>query len=372
MSDKQCKGCGEKLQSEDKNLKGYVPFEKLLLQDNLICQNCFRLKNYGKIPEETMSKKEYKDVAIASIKEADIVLGIFDAVDIESSMVTEILDLLDEKESIVVLNKIDLLEKNYTMPEISSWFRKKIIENNIFPQSFCFVSSKTNEGINGILHKIKDICGKKQVKVCVLGASNVGKSSLLNRLIGSNKLTTSKYSGTTKRSIKTTVKYKDIKITFIDTPGIVPEGRMNEMLPKDKAVLLLNSKSVQKNKVRLNEGQYLTFSNLIYIKVENKCELDCYASKNIQFHVTNKQKVDELMTNGFFTLLSKEETDEYYNHKFVIDKISLTRDDALDILGLGYVEANSSVTLSIKHPEEVKVIVREKIKYANKRQDEML
>lgn len=78
-------------------------------------------------------------------------------------MVPSILDLLDEKDNIVILNKLDILEPYYTKPSISAWFRELIIENNIFPQSFCYVSAKNKDGINGILHKIKDYAGDKKI-----------------------------------------------------------------------------------------------------------------------------------------------------------------------------------------------------------------
>ena len=43
---KKCSGCGIELQFEDKNKEGYVPEEKFITQDNLLCQRCFKIKNY--------------------------------------------------------------------------------------------------------------------------------------------------------------------------------------------------------------------------------------------------------------------------------------------------------------------------------------
>lgn len=373
MSEKLCIGCGEKLQSDNINEKGYVPFEKLLLSENLICRNCFRLKNYGEVPKELNDKNEYMKIVKESIKKADLILAIFDIVDISSSMVPEILDLLDEKDSIVVLNKIDMLEKYYTLAEISAWFRGQIIENNVSVQSFCYVSAKTKEGINGILHKIKSyINPKKEVKVCVLGASNVGKSSILNRLIGENKLTTSKYSGTTKKNVKTTLRYKDIKISFIDTPGIVPDNRMYEFLPSEKSVLLLSNKKVQKNKIKINANQYLMLENLIYMKINEKCDINCYISKNIQVHVTNENKVKELLNNGFFTLLNQNEANDYLKNEFITEDFEVSRDETLDIQGLGYIEVNKNIVFTLTYPKGLAIVVRNSIKNANRRQDEYL
>lgn len=372
MIKKICKGCGEVLQSEDKNKKAYIPFEKLLLGDNLICRQCFRLKNYGEVPKELSDKQEYVRIVKESIKKADYILAIFDATDIEASMQHEILDLLESKESIVVLNKIDLLEKYYSLVEISAWFRRKIIENNIFPQSFCFVSSKKNEGIKGILHKIKSLSSKKELKICVIGASNVGKSSVLNRLIGSDRLTTSKYSGTTKKNISTTIKYKDIKITFIDTPGIVPENRLTELVDPAKAVLLMPNKKLKETNLTINENQILFFDSLLYLKVKNKAKIRVLCSKNVQIHVSNEKKIKTLLEGDFFDFFTKEERKKYLEQEFVTESISLTKIDSLDIQGLGFLEADARLELDITYPQKLGICVRESMKFANKRQDDIL
>ena len=44
---KKCAGCGIELQFEDKNREGYVPEEKFMTEENLLCQRCYKIKNYG-------------------------------------------------------------------------------------------------------------------------------------------------------------------------------------------------------------------------------------------------------------------------------------------------------------------------------------
>ena len=41
----KCIGCGAELQSNDKNLKGYIPLEK---SDAIYCERCFRIQHYNK------------------------------------------------------------------------------------------------------------------------------------------------------------------------------------------------------------------------------------------------------------------------------------------------------------------------------------
>ena len=47
MLKKKCIGCGVELQFEDKTKEGYVPEEKFVTEENLLCQRCFKIKNYG-------------------------------------------------------------------------------------------------------------------------------------------------------------------------------------------------------------------------------------------------------------------------------------------------------------------------------------
>jgi len=65
-----------------------------------------------------------------------------------------------------------------------------------------------------------------QMKVAIIGRVNVGKSSLLNALLGEDRSVVSSVAGTTIDPIDETVEYADKKITFIDTAGIRKRGKI--------------------------------------------------------------------------------------------------------------------------------------------------
>lgn len=65
-----------------------------------------------------------------------------------------------------------------------------------------------------------------QMKVAIIGRVNVGKSSLLNALLGEDRSVVSSVAGTTIDPIDETVEYNDKKITFIDTAGIRKRGKI--------------------------------------------------------------------------------------------------------------------------------------------------
>jgi GTP-binding protein len=68
--------------------------------------------------------------------------------------------------------------------------------------------------------------GDDAVKIAIVGKPNVGKSSLLNRLIGEQRAIVSDIPGTTRDAIDTHLIYQDVPITLIDTAGIRKRGRI--------------------------------------------------------------------------------------------------------------------------------------------------
>ena len=64
------------------------------------------------------------------------------------------------------------------------------------------------------------------IKIAIIGRTNVGKSSLLNALLGEERSVVSSVAGTTIDPIDETVTYKDKQITFVDTAGLRRRGKI--------------------------------------------------------------------------------------------------------------------------------------------------
>ena len=68
------------------------------------------------------------------------------------------------------------------------------------------------------------------IKIALIGKPNVGKSSLINRIIGSNRNIVSSIAGTTRDAVDTPIENKYGKYTFIDTAGIRKKSKINERI----------------------------------------------------------------------------------------------------------------------------------------------
>ena len=88
----------------------------------------------------------------------------------------------------------------------------------------------------------------KNIKVSIIGKVNVGKSSLLNGLIGEERSIVSDVDGTTIDPIDETMVYKDKVITFVDTAGVRRRSRIKDI---EKYALMRTEKNLQETDIAL-------------------------------------------------------------------------------------------------------------------------
>lgn len=69
-------------------------------------------------------------------------------------------------------------------------------------------------------------------KIAIVGKPNVGKSSLINKLLGENRVIVSDIAGTTRDAIDTTVTYHKKEYTFIDTAGLRRKNKIRDELER--------------------------------------------------------------------------------------------------------------------------------------------
>jgi ribosome biogenesis GTPase A len=154
------------------------------------------------------------------IKYLDVILEVRDARLPIISHNDDLEALLVRKPQLIVLNKVDLAEPQLTKAWVS-WFGKlsaPVIE----------VNGKNGFGMDKIWKLIPQIVSVNKIRavirVGVVGIPNVGKSTILNRLIGNNSVKTGNRPGITRG--KQWIRSNGLEI--LDTPGLLPPKITNQ------------------------------------------------------------------------------------------------------------------------------------------------
>ena len=87
------------------------------------------------------------------------------------------------------------------------------------------------------------------VKIAIVGKPNAGKSSLLNRLAGSERAIVSPIPGTTRDAIDTQIVYEDLPVTLIDTAGIRRRGKVEPGV--EKYSVIRSMRAIERSDVAL-------------------------------------------------------------------------------------------------------------------------
>ena len=175
--------------------------------------------------------KEQTDLAI---DEADSLLFVVDAIDGLLPTDKEIAQSLrkQNKNITLLINKAD----NPKLEESSAEFINLGFKQTIF------LSASHNKGFSELRELLSEyddsepnqdsIYDSDSVKISIIGRPNAGKSTLVNALIGEDRLVVSSESGTTRDSIDVPLEFKNKKITLIDTAGMRRKRSIKEETEK--------------------------------------------------------------------------------------------------------------------------------------------
>ncbi len=192
-----------------------------------------------------------------AIDEANALILLFDGIQGLTPDDLELLQLVrkSQKPFVAVVNKIDSKERLSNLNDFYETGQENLID----------VSAKTGRGIKKLveeLGRIFDLCAGKgkdhkettkeqekfydkeltPIRVSIIGRPNVGKSSILNRLVGQPRMVVSDIPGTTRDAIDCLVEPPEsTPIIFVDTAGIRRKSRVKNKIEKFSAIKSLDS-----------------------------------------------------------------------------------------------------------------------------------
>ncbi len=184
---------------------------------------------------------ESQDIIIKSMREqaqiamdtADVIMFL---VDVRQGLVDadhKVADMLrrSHKPVVLVVNKVDSFDK--FMPDVYEFYNLGL--GDPFP-----ISAASQLGLGDMLdgvvshftEEMKESEEDERPKIAIIGKPNVGKSSIINKLLGEDRVIVSDIAGTTRDAIDTVVTRNDREYVFIDTAGLRRKNKIKEEIER--------------------------------------------------------------------------------------------------------------------------------------------
>lgn len=182
-----------------------------------------------------------RDIILKSMREqAEIAISTADVImfltDVRQGLVDadgKVADMLRRsgKPVVLVVNKVDSFEK--FMPDVYEFYNLGL--GDPMP-----VSAASQLGIGDMLDEVvkyfegngEDEDEDERPRIAIIGKPNVGKSSIINKLIGEERVIVSDIAGTTRDAIDTAIKRNGTEYVFIDTAGLRRKNKIKEEIER--------------------------------------------------------------------------------------------------------------------------------------------
>ena len=358
-------GCGVAIQTENRDELGYAP-PSSLKREEVVCQRCFRLKHYNEVQDVSLTDQDFLNILNELGHTDSLIVKIIDIFDFNGSWLTGLPRFVGNNPILLIGNKVDLLPKSIKPSKLIHWMKAQAKELGLKPIDVLLVSSSTGLHIQEAVAQIERY--RKGKDVYVVGCTNVGKSTFINRIIkdvagGEDVITTSHFPGTTLDMIE--IPLDDGK-ALIDTPGIINHHQMAHFVDKEDLRLITPKSEIKPRVFQLNEEQTLFFGGLArfdYIKGGRRSFI-CYLANEIKIHRTKLENADSLYENHVGEMLQPPRKDDLDQFPPLVRHEFMLKEGEMDVVfsGLGWVTVNDpGAKVAAYVPKGVNVMLRKSL-----------
>ncbi len=211
-----------------------VTRDRIYADVNWLNYNFTMIDTGGIEPEsDDILLKSMRQQAEVAMLTADVIIFL---VDVKQGLVDsdgKVADMLRkcQKPVVLVVNKVDNFDKY--MPDVYEFYNLGLGDPiPISAASQLGIGDMLDEVVSHFVMDEKDNEEDDRPKVAIIGKPNVGKSSIINKLLGEERVIVSDIAGTTRDAIDTVVKRDDKEYIFIDTAGLRRKSKVKEELER--------------------------------------------------------------------------------------------------------------------------------------------
>jgi GTP-binding protein len=191
----------------------------------------FTLIDTGGIEPESdnIILKSMREQVEIAIETADVILFM---TDVRQGMVDDdakVADMLrrSKKPIVLVVNKVDSFEK--FMPDVYEFYNLGLGDPHpISGSSRLGIGDMLDEVVSHFNESAKDDTEDERPRIAIIGKPNVGKSSIINKLLGEDRVIVSDIAGTTRDAVDTEIVRNGREYVFIDTAGLRRKSKIKE------------------------------------------------------------------------------------------------------------------------------------------------
>jgi len=309
----KCTGCGVEIDS-----------------DKTLCERCFRIIHYNEYIVINKNNSDFLPILNAINESNDLVLLVADLFSLgDLSFFRKYLS----NDILLVLTKRDVLPRKI--------FEEKLLnyDYGIHPVDKIIISSKKNYQFDELLEKIKKY--QKSKNVYVVGYTNAGKSTMINKLLSdyssnTTSITTSPLPSTTLNQIEIPL---DDDLILLDTPGLLEKENLLNLVSGEELKRIAPKKEIKPITYQVKGKQTFTIDKYAKIEVENR---------NITFYLSNQLEIKRYYKE-------RQGSQEFVKHE-----IEVNQEDIV-ISGLGFIKCSGQGNITIYTLNGVNVYTRKSL-----------